>query len=160
MGRGWKRIEPDSDTAPVPYPTESHQGTARPTDRPHQLQRFLGQPVPGAADRRRLRAAAGAAPAGRAHQLCPRSGLDIARTVVETGRPGTGFSASRGRASARFVSLPVRLPASGAGAGRFAWLAWPCQSKHPSYRSATEESLYPKIAVLYLAPTPTPIRTA
>src|SRR5664279_1697519 len=21
MGRGWKRIEPDSDTAPVPYPT-------------------------------------------------------------------------------------------------------------------------------------------
>ena len=22
MGRGWKRIEPDSDTAPVPYPTK------------------------------------------------------------------------------------------------------------------------------------------
>jgi len=22
MGRGWKRIEPDSDTAPVPYPTD------------------------------------------------------------------------------------------------------------------------------------------
>src|SRR5487761_734775 len=38
MGRGWKRIALDADTAPVPYPTESHQGTApRVGDRPHEL---------------------------------------------------------------------------------------------------------------------------
>src|ERR1039457_3320694 len=27
MGRGWKRIEPDSDTAPVPYPTAVFQAS-------------------------------------------------------------------------------------------------------------------------------------
>jgi hypothetical protein len=62
---------------------------------------------------------------------CARSGLDTPRTAAETGRSGTGFGAPRGRASARFVSLPVRLPASGAGAGCFARLAPPCQPKHP-----------------------------
>ncbi len=43
--------------------------------------------------------------------LRPRSGLDLARTAAETGRPSTGFRASRGRASAGFVSFTC--PSSG-----------------------------------------------
>ena len=88
---------------------------ARPADRPHQLQRFLGQPVPGAADRRRLRAAARVAPASRRHRLCAGPGLDAARTVAETGRARAGLGAPRGGASARVFSVSTRLPASGAG---------------------------------------------
>ena|ERR1035438_8154691 len=67
----------------------------------------------------------------RRTQSGANSGLDTPRTAAETGRSGTGFGAPRGRASARFVSLPFRLPASGAGAGCFARLAPPCQPKHP-----------------------------
>ena len=81
---------------------ESHQGTARPTDRPHQLQRFLGQPVPGAADRRRLRADAGAAPAGRAHQLYRAQVWTLRERLLKLG--------ARVLVSARRVVL--HLPAS------------------------------------------------
>ena len=53
-----------------------NQRTARSSDRPHQLQRLLGQPAPRPADRRRLRADAGVTSESRAHQLCTSSGLD------------------------------------------------------------------------------------
>ncbi len=112
MGRGWKRIAPDAETAPVPYPTEPDQGIARSSDRSHQLQSVLGQPVPCAADRRRLRSDAGVAPASRTHQLRSRSGLDPPRTAAEIGRACGGLGAPRGAPSARVVSVSFRLPAS------------------------------------------------
>jgi hypothetical protein len=42
MGRGWKRIEPDSDTAPVPYPTAVFQGVETVASG-EDLRRHLGQ---------------------------------------------------------------------------------------------------------------------
>ena len=123
MGRGWKRIAPDAETAPVPYPTEQDQGASRSSDRSHQLQPVLGQPVPCAADRRRLRSDAGVAPASRTHQLRSRSGLDPPRTAAEIRRSCGGFGAPRGAPSARVVSLSFRLPASLAGARSRAGIA-------------------------------------
>ena len=72
------------------------------------------------ADRRRLRADAGATPESRTHQLCTSSGLDTSRTVAETGCPGAGFGSPRGRTPARVVPVPAHLPASGAGTRSFA----------------------------------------
>ena len=57
---------------------EQNQRTARSPDRPHQLQRLLGQPAPRPADRCRVRADAGATTESRAYQLRSRSGLDSA----------------------------------------------------------------------------------
>jgi hypothetical protein len=97
--------------------------TARVADRPHQLQRFLGQPVSRATDRCCLRVAAGVASASRRHRLCAGSGLDAARTVVKTWRARAGLGAARGGASTRVLSLSAHLPASGAGTGSVARVA-------------------------------------
>lgn len=52
-------------------------------DRPHELHAFLGQPVAGDVNGRRLRADAGAAPAGRRHPLCPCAGVDPTRDLLK-----------------------------------------------------------------------------
>ena len=111
MGRGWKRIALDADTAPVPYPTEPDQGTApRPGDRPHQLLEVLGQPVSGADDGGGLCADAGVAAAGGTDGLCASAGVDFARAVAEVGSLRGGLGAPGGGSSSRLISFLEQLP--------------------------------------------------
>src|ERR1039458_1667060 len=98
------------------------QGTARDGDRPHQLQPLLGQPVPRAADRRRLCVDAGTAPVCCWHQLRKGASLDTARTLPETGCAGDGLSTAHGCAPAPIVPVSGGLPAHGAGTGSIAFV--------------------------------------
>src|ERR1035441_9620445 len=108
------------------------QGTARDGDRPHQLQPLLGQPVPRAADRRRLCVDAGTAPVCCWHQLRKGASLDTARTLPETGCAGDGLGTAHGRAPAAIVPVTGHLPAHGHGAGSFAWVERPrCTERNP-----------------------------
>jgi hypothetical protein len=106
--------------------------TARVADRPHQLQRLLGQPVSHVVDCRRLRANAGVAPASRRHRLCAGSGLDTARTVVETGCACAGLGATHGGAPTRILSVSSHLPESGGGTRSLARITLASPSLKPS----------------------------
>src|SRR5271157_1889155 len=133
---------------------EQDQGIARVADRPHQLQRFLGQPVPRAVDRRRLCADAGIAPTSRRHRLCAGSGLDTASTIVETRCPCARLGAARDGAPTRVLSVSSHFPASGAGTRSLARIA--LGSTYPTNFFHTLKQLYsgklcPKIAA---APIP------
>lgn len=117
------------------------------------LQRFPGQPTPRATDRRGLRADAGAAPQGRKHQLRSRSGLDTARTAVETGRPRAGLGATRGSASARVVPVPAGLPATGDGTRRLAGVAPLRKTLHSHFQCRARESSAKKHSAITLSHT-------
>src|ERR1035437_2655912 len=122
MGRGWKRIAPDADAAPVPYPTKPDQGTARHGDRPHQLHAVLGQSVSCVADRRGLCTDAGTAPFCGGHKLRKSAGLDTARTLPETGGEGRCLSAAHGHTLAAIVPVSDDLPAHGDGTWSINWV--------------------------------------
>jgi len=78
-----------------------------------------------AADRRRLRADARVASAGRWYPLRTRSSLDAPRTIAEAGCPRAGLGRPRGRAPTRVVPVSTYLPASDAGARRLAGIVLP-----------------------------------
>src|ERR1035437_9664104 len=139
MGRGWKRIAPDADAAPVPYPTKPHQGIARHGDRPNQLQPLLGQSVSRAADRRGLCTDAGTAPERCGHQLCKCASLDTAGALPETGGAGDGFDTAHGCASAAIVPVPGDLPAYGDDSGGFARLErYYSNARQPDWSDQTD----------------------
>src|SRR5208337_4817912 len=112
---------------------EPDKRTARVADRPHQLQRFLGQPVPRAADCCRLPVDAGVASASRRHRLCAGSGPDTARTVVETWCSRTAIGTARGGAPARILSLSSHFPESGAGTRSVARITLASPSRNVPY---------------------------
>ena len=132
MGRDWKRIAPDADTAPVPYPTESHQRTEGAGDQPGKLYGFLGQPTARADDGRRLCADAGDPP-GSCYDFTGQSaGLDHLRTAAETRCAGGLLGAPPGHSSAGDVSLEDGVPEGGSRAGRYSWISENTVSLQPN----------------------------
>ncbi len=125
---------------------EQNKRTARVADRPHQLQRFLGQPAPRLADRRRLRPDAGVTPQSRAHQLCPSSCLDAPRAVAQTGCPCAGFGSPRGRAPARVIPVPAHLPASGAGTGCLTGITCPRAAPKHNFSNVAQAAMRKSLA--------------
>ena len=102
------------------------QGVARwPADRPHELLPVLGQPTARLADRRSLRADAGAAIAGGAYCVCPQPGDVAAQPAAEAGGPRRPLGPPRGAASAARHATPRGVAAHRARAGRARRIAHP-----------------------------------
>ena len=109
MGRGWKWTELWPSTAPVPYPTKSYKRAARSGDRSHQLQSFLGEPVPGSAHSSGLRSHAGVTLAGCWDSLCSSSSLHAARTVAQAWSTSDGFGTTCSCSPTGVVSVSAQL---------------------------------------------------
>src|SRR5215469_1717653 len=93
---------------------ESYQGTAlRHGDWPHQLQRLLGQSVPGTDDGCSLCADAGTTPGLGGHSFRSGASLNSAGTLSENWRSGGRFGASHRTALTLDLSLSRKFLPSG-----------------------------------------------
>jgi len=86
-----------------------HQRVTRSGDRSHQLQPFLGKPVPGSAHGSGLRSHAGVTLAGCRDRLCSSPSLHIARTVAEARSSSTSLSTTYRRAPTDVVSVSTHF---------------------------------------------------